>query len=314
MFSSGIDLVLVDANGKHDVYSGRWFWDESKNSERHDYHHHLFREVKIRDYTNGAQHLYINEDLKPWNCSISSISRNMPVYDFSDFKYVTDETIRGITVHVWQHALTSYTIKYYSRADNGDPVRIEIDQTKTKEKELLNLFEFDKGEQDADLFNSTLVFPKVACKHQSDIEEQVERLNSLLPSSVCDKTVECARKYATCGCPYVWGGNSCSCGGKGGLDCSGIVHTCYVASGYSGIARTAEAQSHQGSSCGSCSPSNTGSCQKGDLFFYNTEGSGISHVIMYIGGGEAAECPHTGLNCRVLKPYTSKYVSCKRFC
>jgi len=315
MFSSGVDIVLVDKSGKHEVFTGHWFWDESKNSDRYDLHHHLYREVRINDYTHGLLHRYQTEDRKPWNCSTSTIPKSMPVYDFTSFKYITDEMIRGVDVHVWQQELTSYTVKYYSRADNSDPMRIEIDQTVTKEKEIVNFFEFDKGEQDPDLFNTTIVFPRVQCKsHEADIEEQIDRLQALVPTSVCEKTVDCARKYATCGCPYVWGGNSCSCGGKGGLDCSGIVHTCYVASGYNGIARTAEAQSHQGSSCGGCSPTNTGSCQKGDLFFYNTEGKGVSHVIMYIGGGDAAECPHTGLNCRVLKPYSSKYVSCRRFC
>jgi len=314
MFSAGIDLINIDAKGNHEVSTGHWYWDESKNAERHDLHRHLFREVKIRDYTHGTQHLYENEDHKPWNCTLSTIAKKMPVYDFSDLKYVTDETHRGITVHVWEHSFTTYNFKYLSRADNGDPVRLEIDQTHSKQREVLDMFDVDKGAQDKDIFNASLVFPKITCKNHTSIHDKISRLNSLLPPSVCDKTADCAKRYATCGCPYVWGGNSCSCGGKGGLDCSGIVHTCYVANGYNGIARTAEAQAHQGSSCGSCTPSNTVNCAKGDLFFYNTEGKGISHVIMYIGGGEAAECPHTGLNCRVLKPYTAGYVSCRRLC
>jgi len=315
MFSSGIDVILVDKNDRHDVFTGRWFWDESQNSERYDLHHHLYREIKINDYSLGEAFHFQTDARAPWNCSVDKITTHMPVYDFGDFNYVDDEVIRGMDVHVWQHTLTSYFVKYYARSDNQDPVRIEIHQTKDKEIEIINLFEFDKGTQDPDLFNRSMVFPKVSCpKQESSIEEQIDNLNSLLPDSVCSQTVDCAKRYASCGCPYVWGGNSCGCSGKGGLDCSGIVHTCYVASGYSGISRTSEAQSHQGSSCGSCSPSATSSCKKGDLFFYNTEGKGVSHVVMYIGGGQVAECPHTGLNCRILTPYSGKYVSCRRFC
>jgi len=312
-FSSGLDLVYINHDkDTREVYTGRWFWDEAQNSDRYDFHHQHYRQVKINDYALETSFLYQSTD-RAWNCSSDSISKHMPVHDFTNFKYKDDETIRGIATHVWENVLTSYTVKYYSRADNMDPVKIDIMQTKLKQQEILNFFEFDKGAQDPNIFNHTFAFPTVHCKAQ-ELEVQVDRLKAMLPAAVCEKTVECARHYATCGCPYVWGGNSCSCGGKGGLDCSGIVHTCYVSAGYPGIARTAEAQSHQGSSCGSCHPSSTGSCTKGDLFFYDFEGKGVSHVVMYIGGGDVAECPHTGVNCRVLKPYTSHYVSCRRFC
>lgn len=84
--------------------------------------------------------------------------------------------------------------------------------------------------------------------------------------------------------------------------------------GYSGIARTASAQARQGTSCGSCRPGHLADCHKGDLFFYNFGGGAIEHVVMYIGDGKAAECPHTGLNCRIITPYSEAYVTCRRHC
>jgi len=149
-----------------------------------------------------------------------------------------------------------------------------------------------------------------------------------LDPQVCNKASQNARYYSSCGCPYVWGGISCGCSGKGGMDCSGLTYTSYRGAGWTGIARTAAAQAQQGGSCGSCSPSNTGPCHEGDLFFYNfgditlqnqdisspLHSLTIDHVVMYIGGGFVAECPHTGLNCRVIHPYSQSYVTCRRFC
>ena len=77
------------------------------------------------------------------------------------------------------------------------------------------------------------------------------------------------------GVPYVWGGESMS-----GFDCSGLVQYVYQKNGIS-IARTCIPQYKEGVYVAKAD------LQPGDLvFFQNTYTSGISHVGIYIGGGE----------------------------
>ncbi|EFA76348.1 NLP/P60 domain-containing protein [Heterostelium album PN500] len=157
-------------------------------------------------------------------------------------------------------------------------------------------------EQDFDAFNTT-----------ENIHYYLEKFGKL-PLSTCQKAAARASHYSTCGCPYVYGGTSCGCG-SGGLDCSGLVYRSYNDAGWSGIGRTTFNQIGQGGACNSkCSPSNPGACTVGDLFFYCFAQPCPSHVVMYIGGGKAAECPYTGLNCRIITPYATSYQTCRSMC
>ncbi len=81
--------------------------------------------------------------------------------------------------------------------------------------------------------------------------------------------VEYAKQFL--GNPYVWGGSSLT----NGADCSGFTMSLYAHYGYS-LPHHAASQAAQTKSVSSPKP--------GDLFFYSN-GSGINHVAMYIGGG-----------------------------
>ncbi|EGC40062.1 hypothetical protein DICPUDRAFT_25810, partial [Dictyostelium purpureum] len=141
--------------------------------------------------------------------------------------------------------------------------------------------------------------------------------NFIVPMSVCQAAASSAHNYATCGCPYIFGGTSCGCGGSGGMDCSGLVYTSYQEAGFSGIQRTASQQYDQGfDDCGGGSSGNsdTSGCIVGDLLFYCFEAPCPSHVTMYVGNGQMAECPQPGQDCHVIPVYSEAYYGCKSVC
>ena len=81
-----------------------------------------------------------------------------------------------------------------------------------------------------------------------------------------------AKQYI--GVPYVWGGSTPS-----GFDCSGFVQYVFAKHGIT-LPRTSAQQYTAGTWV---SKSNL---QPGDLVFYNTSGSGVSHLGIYIGNGQ----------------------------
>jgi len=83
------------------------------------------------------------------------------------------------------------------------------------------------------------------------------------------------------GVPYVWGGES---PGRG-FDCSGLTQWAWRQAGVS-LPRTAAAQ------YGATAHVPLSDLQPGDLLFWGF--GGISHVGMYVGGGEIVNAPQTG--------------------
>jgi peptidoglycan DL-endopeptidase CwlO len=85
------------------------------------------------------------------------------------------------------------------------------------------------------------------------------------------------------GVPYVWGGSSPS-----GFDCSGLVMYVYAQLGIS-LPHYTVAQWN------ATLPVSSSAMQPGDLVFFN----GLSHVGIYIGGGQFVDAPHTGAVVRI---------------
>jgi cell wall-associated NlpC family hydrolase len=95
---------------------------------------------------------------------------------------------------------------------------------------------------------------------------------------------------AQLGKPYQWGAQ-----GPGSYDCSGLVWAAYAAAGIH-IART----TYQWRQDGPVVP--LSQVQPGDLLFYaGSDGTAASpgHVVMYIGGGQVIQAPHTGTDVQI---------------
>ena len=99
-------------------------------------------------------------------------------------------------------------------------------------------------------------------------------------SATGDKIVDYA--YTLLGVPYKWGGN-----GPSSFDCSGYTQWVYKNAAGISIPRVSRDQAQAGSAV------EKGNYKKGDLLYFNTGGSGVSHVGIYIGGDKFIHCSGT---------------------
>ncbi len=122
-------------------------------------------------------------------------------------------------------------------------------------------------------------------KHSVVKEEKVtnkENNNKEESSYISSNSSVIDLAYSKLGCPYVWGAE-----GPNSFDCSGLTSYVFRKAGVS-LPRTSSSQYGVGRSV---SRSNL---QAGDLVFFATGGGGISHVGIYVGGGNMVHAPQTG--------------------
>jgi cell wall-associated NlpC family hydrolase len=113
-------------------------------------------------------------------------------------------------------------------------------------------------------------------------------------SEAAGTLLEEAAKYL--GTPYVWGGYSPS-----GFDCSGFVSYCLTNSG----ARNTGRMTAQGL-YNLCTPVSESEVQPGDLIFFTgtyDAGVPVTHVGIYVGGGQMIHCGHPVQYASIYSPY-----------
>lgn len=130
-----------------------------------------------------------------------------------------------------------------------------------------------------------------AYNHSTAYVQEVLRWASIYESQAVPVTAPASGAAGTAlsfalaqiGVPYVYGGESPS-----GYDCSGLVQAAYRAAGIS-LPRTAQEQFDAG-------PHLPASAQlePGDLVFFGSSTSDVTHVGMVVRSGEMVDAPHTG--------------------
>ncbi|MCA9780610.1 MAG: C40 family peptidase [Candidatus Eremiobacteraeota bacterium] len=119
----------------------------------------------------------------------------------------------------------------------------------------------------------------------------------------CDREYLVATARAFIGVPYKWGGTN-----PNGYDCSGFVQEVFRLSGHS-VPRMADAQYEK------LEKVDRAELILGDLVFFNTDGSGVSHVGIYSGDGKFL---HASSSRGVIESgleesyYASRYVGASR--
>ncbi len=141
-----------------------------------------------------------------------------------------------------------------------------------------------------------------ASQKKSEPKKDEPKKRNVKSGGSADRLIDNAKELL--GTRYVWGGTS-----RGGFDCSGFVGYVMRKAGIN-LPRTSSEQATRGTFVARAS------LQRGDLVFFNTRGSRISHVGIFIGNGQFIHASSGSGRVRINylneKYYSSRYVTGRR--
>ncbi|CEN92119.1 cell wall hydrolase [[Clostridium] sordellii] len=158
----------------------------------------------------------------------------------------------------------------------------ETDKTTTEETDKTTTDKTTTDKTNSDVVNNNNNDVDVEKPVQKPVEKPEEKpAPPVNNTNAASAVVNMA--YSKLGSPYVWGAE-----GPNTFDCSGL--TSYVFRNAAGVSlpRTSGSQYGVGTSVSKAN------LQPGDLVFFSTGGGGISHVGIYVGGGQMIHAPQTG--------------------
>lgn len=191
-------------------------------------------------------------------------------------------------------------IKPIEEAVSGIPAP-KVEENEEEVIEEPEIFEYETEIPVEELFETGPIYA------DDPIEEEVELVPEPDPVpqysfSEGERIVATAEKYL--GVPYVWGGTSPS-----GFDCSGFTQYVFAECGYY-IYRLADQQYYNGTHV------SYSELQPGDLVFFERtyDEAGITHVAIYMGGGQIIHAASGGVKISSLSEsyYASRYYGATR--
>ncbi|TNF47874.1 MAG: hydrolase [Deltaproteobacteria bacterium] len=170
---------------------------------------------------------------------------------------------RGIDAYYFRHESGLYKVRFGNHS-TYKPARAEAERLQAQS--LIDTF--------------FIVFPE---------DYTAARIKKSGKGNLRDELVKTAKRFI--GIPYRWGGTTA----KNGFDCSGLTMVSYRLNGLN-LPRVSRSQFKAGKWV------SKKKLQPGDLVFFATKGgTRVTHVGMYVGGGNFIHAPRTGKNVRIEK-------------
>lgn len=196
------------------------------------------------------------------------------------------------------NATTIYTPAFVTK-------EIAINQHKFDFAEQVDIVDYKNGSYQVLIDDQYYVFDKSLLSFERPVRSDTEGKETKFTTSDVDPTdipsvINFAKKELDK--PYLWGAI-----GPDSFDCSGLIYYAYKEVGID-LPRTSKEQSKVGQRISKTE------LKPGDLLFYDTDGTGVSHVSMYIGGGKMIQSSNAGVNISDVdrKYWADRYLFAKR--
>ncbi len=223
------------------------------------------------------------------------------------FKVVKNATIKNDKEEIIRNLFIGEELVQLSEDEEFIKAKCEDGTAGTVSIEALELISENKETFDVEIPQEAVTLEKVEKAEETKVKmsyvEKVQSDNVEYSSEKAKIAVESALDKL--GATYVYGDT-----GKAGYDCSGLVYAVYKNQMGVNLPRSSREQSGYGKQV------SRSELQPGDLVFFNTSGSGVSHVGIYMGNDEFVHASSGQSKVVVSKLsedyYTNRYVNATR--